>query len=349
MDSRARDIFRIVVDYFLETNSPVGSDMVVSRLEGRLSSATVRHVMSALQAEGLFYSPHCSSGRLPTDLGLRLFVEGILEVKPLDRAIVSHIERTLEKEADKKRIDGVLEDAGDVVSALSHSAALVMVPKQDVTIKHIEFVPLQDDRVLVVVVAHDDTVENRLIRVPSGYRRSSLIEAGNYLNARLCGYTLHEGLKKIEREIKEQRSQLHALAQHVITLGFATWSGDGSNRLIIRGQAALIDDIHVTSDIEKIRHLISALESGENFRTLLRLAAHEDGVKIFIGAHHPLFNHAGCSLVVSPIHSTEEESIVGAVGIVGPSRMNYGRMIGIVEYTAQFVSQLIDKRLRKSL
>ena len=348
LDLRSRDVFRVLVNHFIETNSAAGSETVVSKLGHKVSAATVRHVMAHLQAEGLLCSRHRSSGRLPTDFGLRLFVESLMEVGPLDVVLKRTIESKMQTadaqavEAKTAHVSALLERASDVVSAVAHCTGLVMSPRRDMVVKHIEFLPLQGRQVLVILVAEDGSVENRLMVVPAGFTQASLIEAANYLNTRLSGRTLSEAVKAIKKEIDEHRSQLTSLSERVVSMGLAVWSGDGSGRLIVRGQARLMDDIDVLEDIDRIRTLLGELESGRNIMTLLEHASKSEGLKIFIGAEHPLFNHAGCSLIIAPVKG-QRDSILGAIGIVGPARMDYARIISIVDYTAQLVSQLTEQ------
>ena len=222
LDDRSREVFRVLVDHFIHTKNAAGSQTVVAKLASRLSPATVRHVMARLQEEGLLYAPHRSAGRLPTDFGLRLFVEGLMEVGPLDTALKRSIEGAMHSHDSGdggENIHGLLERASGVVSGVAHCTGLVMAPKRNVRVKHIEFVLLQKTQVLVVLVAEDGSVENRLIDVPAGFTHASLIEAGNYLNARLIGKTLNEASALVQQEIDEQRSQLTALSERLVSMG----------------------------------------------------------------------------------------------------------------------------------
>lgn len=340
LDRRSRSIFSIVVDYFLETGAPLSSDNVVQRLDSRLSSATVRHVMVYLQQMGLLYAPHSSSGRLPTDKGLRLFVEGILEIQSVDDNMRAMIESGVQ-ESDEG-IASLLEQATEVLSLMSHCTGVVMAPKRDMPIKHIEFVPLQEGKALAVIVGEHGETENRLIDVPKSLVRSDLVRAANYLNDRLCGRTLNEARAVITDEIKERNAQLDELSCRVVEAGLATWSGQSKDYLIVRGMSQLMDDMKVGEDLERIKSLFLDLESGKQLLQLVELTQQAEGVRLFIGAESSVFRHAGCSMIVAPFHD-KKETIVGAIGIVGPARMNYGHIIPMVDYTAELVGRIVQK------
>ncbi len=338
LNERSREIFRRVVESYLETGEPVGSRSIARRLSENLSPATIRNVMSDLQDLGLLFAPHTSAGRLPTDAGLRLFVNGLLEVGHLSRD---------EREAIDARcasigrsVGDVLEQATGMLAGLSRAAGVVVAPKSERPLKHIEFVNLGPGRALVVMVNSAGVVENRIIEVPLGVPPSSLIEATNYLNARLSGKTLEEAREAILAELREQRAALDDLTQRVIELGLATWADDSGSALIVRGQAKLLEDVTALEDLEAIRRLFEALERGETFMKLLDLANRAEGVQIFIGAENPLFGNAGCSVVVAPF-TDGRDRIVGAIGVVGPTRLNYARIIPLVDYTAKVIGRIV--------
>jgi heat-inducible transcriptional repressor len=320
LNERSREIFRRVVESYLETGEPVGSRAIARRLSENLSPATIRNVMSDLQDLGLLFAPHTSAGRLPTDVGLRLFVNGLLEVGHLSGD---------ERAAIDARCASIGRSVGDV---LEH--------KSERPLKHIEFVNLGPGRALVVMVNSVGAVENRIIEVPLGVSPSALIEATNYLNSRLSGKTLEEARETILAELKEQRATLDSLTQRVVELGLATWAGDASSSLIVRGQSRLLEDVTALEDLEAIRTLFEALERGETFMKLVDLANSAEGVQIFIGADNPLFGNAGCSVVIAPF-TDGRDKIVGAIGVVGPTRLNYARIIPLVDYTAKVIGRIV--------
>ncbi len=339
LNERSREVFREIVEEFVKTGEPVGSRTLSRRLNMPLSPATIRNVMADLEEMGLLFAPHTSAGRLPTDAGLRLFVDGLLEIGELTESEQQSIESQCA--AAGKTLNEALSEATTVMSGLAGCAGLVFAPKADRPLKHVEFVNLGDNRALVVLVSDDGIVENRVIDLPLGTPPSAITEAGNYLNARLVGRTLDEALGDIRAEIADRRAQLDQLTSQVVEAGLATWTGDTSGgSLIIKGQAHLLDDIAALSDLERIRNLFEAIENRELLAGLLEHTDSAEGVQIFIGSDNTLFNLAGCSMVVAPFAGTRTK-IVGAIGVIGPTRINYARIIPIVDYTAKVVSRLV--------
>jgi heat-inducible transcriptional repressor len=337
LSERSREVFRHIVAAYVESGEPVGSRTISRRLGMALSPATIRNVMADLEDAGLLYAPHTSAGRLPTDLGLRLFVHGLLELGRLTDAERQSIEGQCA--AVGRSLPDVLAQATDALAGLSRCAGLVMAPKSDRALRHIEFVHLGPGRALVVIVTDDGLVENRIIDVPMGLPASSLIEASNFLSARLVGRTIAEAKQAIGVELSAQRAELDLLTQKVVEAGLASWAPTGG-ALIIRGQAQLLDDVTALSDLERIRSLFSALEKKEALARLLEAAETAEGVQIYIGAESELFGLSGCSLVVAPYRNGQQR-IVGAVGVIGPTRIDYARVIPMVDYTAQLIGRMI--------
>lgn len=343
LNDRSRDILRLVVDSYLETGEPVGSQ-TISRQLGSLSSATIRHVMADLEMMGLLYAPHTSAGRLPTSIGLNLFVNGLLEVGDLGVEEKKHINALCRtKGLDLKYI---LADVVTQLSGLSQGAGLVFTPKIDAPLKHLEFVALGIDRALVVMVTEDGLVENRLIDLPKGTTQSSLIEASNYLNNRLKGESLNHARDIILKEIKTGRAQLEELTQKIVEQGIAICtSHDVENAyLLLHGHANLLNDVKTVEDLESIRLLMQDLERQQTVVDLLQVVGHAEGVQIFIGADNSLFQHTGWSMVMAPLARRDAEDkpkTVGVIGVIGPARMNYARIIPMVDYTAQVVGNYL--------
>ena len=339
LSRRSLEIFRELVDTYVETGEPVGSRTLSRRLQTPLSPATIRNIMADLEEAGLLYAPHTSAGRLPSDEGLRLFVHGLLEVGDLsdqDRHYLNQLSETTGQSIDK-----VLERATSLLSGLSKCAGLVMAPKTDAPLKHIEFVHLSPGRALVVLISEDDVVENRLIDVPKGITPSTLIEATNYLSTRLTGRTLDQAKNTIHEELNHYQAHLNDLAAKVVEAGLAVWAGgDQGGSLIVKGQSHLLQGVTEMADLEQIRQLFQVLETKETLHQLLDASIKADGVQIFIGSDNNLFKLSGCSLVVSPYHNSRHE-ILGAIGIIGPARMNYGKIIPLVDYTAKMVGRLM--------
>ena len=338
LNERSREIFRHIVRAYVESGEPVGSRTLSRRLDISLSPATIRNVMSDLEAAGLLYAPHTSAGRLPTELGLRLWVDGLLEVGRLTEAERMEIEAQCAGAG--RSMAETLEQATGALAGLSHCAGLVIAPKSDRALRHIEFVHLGPGRALVVIVTEDGLVENRLIDVPIGLPASSLIEASNFLSARLVGRTIAEARQAVAQELAAQRAELDQLTQKVVEAGLASWSAEKGGALIVRGQARLLEDVTALADLERIRGLFSALERKEALTRLLEAAEGAEGVQIFIGAESELFGLSGCSLVVAPYRNGQQR-IVGAVGVIGPTRIDYARVIPMVDYTAQLIGRII--------
>ncbi len=339
LNERSREILRHIVDAYMESGEPVGSRTISRRLAMSLSPATIRNVMADLEEAGLLYAPHTSAGRLPTERGLSLFVSGLLELGGLSKEEREKIDGKCA--AAGRSLADVLEDATTMLSGLSRCAGLVVAPKTARRLKHIEFVHLGPGRALVVMVTEDGLVENRIIDVPMGLPPSSLIEATNYMSARLVGRTLGEARAGVLAELEQHRAELDALTSKVVEAGLATWAGEKKGgALIIRGQANLLDEVTALSDLERIRALFAALETKEAMVRLLEAADLAQGVQIFIGAQNELFGLAGCSVIIAPYRNSREQ-IVGAVGVIGPTRINYARIIPMVDYTAQVIGRIL--------
>ena len=340
LNERSREIFRLIVDAYVETGEPVGSRTLSRRGHLELSPATIRNVMADLEDAGLLFAPHTSAGRLPTEAGLRFFVNGLLELGGLSEEERRSIDGRLV--AANKSLAQALEEASAALSGLSRCAGLVVAPKTERrALRHIEFVPLSPERALVVMVTEDGLVENRLIEVPLGTPPSTLVAAGNYLNARLVGRTVDQAKQAILTEIEGRRAQLDELTAKLVEAGLASWGGAGEGAaLIVKGQAMLLNDVTALADLERLRTLFDMLETREAMVRLLDATREGEGVQIYIGADNPLFGVAGCSMIVAP-YSNSREQIVGAIGVIGPTRLNYARIIPLVDYTAKVIGRLL--------
>ena len=341
MGDRSREVFRLLVEGYLETGEPVGSRTLTRSISEKVSAATIRNVMQDLEFLGLLESPHVSAGRVPTQQGLRMFVDGLLEVGKLDLGDRQKIDETLG--ATEGETGTMLDRVGAALSALTHGASLVLAPKHEAPIKHIEFVSLAAERALVVLVFADGRVENRVFTPPAGQTPSSMREAANFLNALAEGRTLSELRGVISQEISGRRREIDALASALVESGMALWENEGESyeRLIVRGRSHLLDEEAGAQDLERIRSLFDDLERKRDIAEFLDLAREGDGVRIFIGSENKLFSLSGSSLVVSPYMNTDRK-IIGAVGVIGPTRLNYGRIVPIVDYTAQLVGKLLS-------
>ncbi len=340
LNDRSREIFRAIVDSYMQSGEPVGSRTISRRLQTQLSPATIRNVMADLQELGLLHAPHNSAGRLPTDAGLRLFVDGFLQVGDIGAAERDEIEGHLAGAG--LSLNQALEQASTALAGLTSHVGLVLAPKTGASVTHIEFVPLGDGRALVILVDANGQVENRVIDVPVGLPASALTEASNYLRARLSGRTLDEARGDIQAELAQQRAQLDQLTQRVVEGGLAVWADNDKGALIVKGQSHLLHDVAAVADLERIRGLFDALEAKETMLRLMDATDEGDGVRIFIGAENAMFNHAGWSMVLAP-YAGPGAKVLGAIGVVGPTRLNYARIIPMVDYTARVIGRMLKR------
>ncbi len=343
MNDRSREVFRRVVEGYLANGDPVGSRTLTRDFSEKISPATIRNVMQDLEYMGLLGSPHVSAGRIPTQMGLRMFVDGMIEIGDPTDIDREKIDATMGDNAAD--VSGILDRVGSALSGVTQGASLVLTPKHEAPIKHIEFVSLSVDRALVVLVFSDGHVENRLFTPPPGQTPSSMREAANFLNSLVEGKTISELQRSISKEISQRRQQIDTLAQQLVESGLAQWQGEGEypERLIVRGRSNLINAESEVENIDLIRQLFDDLERKRDIAEFLELAEAGDGVRIFIGSENKLFSLSGSSLVVSP-YMNADRKVIGAVGVIGPTRLNYGRIVPIVNYTAQLVGKLISNR-----
>jgi heat-inducible transcriptional repressor len=343
LNDRSREVFRRVVEGYLQSGDPVGSRTLTRQMDEKVSAATIRNVMQDLEFLGLLDSPHVSAGRLPTQTGLRLFVDSLLEVTPVTETDREKLEATLG--SNERDVGTLLDRVGSALSGITQGASLVLSPKHEAPIRHIEFVGLAPDRALVVLVFADGHVENRVFTPPAGQTPSSMREAANFLNAIAEGCTLTELRKRIGAEIAGRRQEIDRLAQDLVESGLAVWENEGEpqERLIVRGRANLLEEDAAAEELDRIRRLFDDLERKRDIAEFLELAESGEGVRIFIGSENKLFSLTGSSLVVSP-YMNADRKIIGAVGVIGPTRLNYGRIVPLVDYTAQLVGRMLSDR-----
>jgi len=338
MSDRARDVFRMVVEAYLENGQPVGSRTISRTSTLNLSPASIRNVMQDLEESGLLAAPHTSAGRIPTEPGLRLFVDAIMQVaepRPEDRAA---IESLIDRGGP---IEEAISNATATLSGLSACAGIVLVPKEEPALKQLAFVPLSASQAVAVVVGGDGSVENRVIDLPPGVTPSTLIEVGNYVSARLSGLTLPDAQARLAGEIRDGKAALDQAAQELIARGLAIWSQDGARRpvMIVRGQANLIDET-AAADLDRVRLLLDELEGKEEIARLLDRARAGTAMKIFIGSENELFALSGSSVIAAPYRG-HDGKLVGVVGVIGPTRLNYARVVPMVDFTAKTLSRLL--------
>jgi heat-inducible transcriptional repressor len=341
LNDRSREVFRRVVEGYLDSGEPVGSRTLTRTLSEKVSAATIRNVMQDLEFLGLLDSPHVSAGRVPTQMGLRMFVDGLMEVSALDQTDRERIDATAGQ--NDPDVGALLDRVGQALSGITRSASLVLTPKHEAPIRHVEFVSLAPDRALVVLVFADGHVENRVFTPPPGQTPSSMREAANFLNAMAEGRVLSDLRRDFRQQLDRRRQELDQIARDLVESGIAVWDSppDGQERLIVRGRSNLI--AAEAADVERVRELFDDLERKRDIVEFLELAEGGEGVRIFIGSENKLFSLSGSALVVSP-YMNADRKIIGAIGVIGPTRLNYGRVVPIVDYTAQLVGRLLSDR-----
>ena len=341
LNDRSREIFRNIVESYLASGEPVGSRHLSRILTLPLSPASVRNVMQDLEELGLVYSPHTSAGRLPTELGLRFFVNSLLQIGDLTELERGRIEAQLSAVSRERSMEEALSEAGLLLSGLTRGACVVLTSKDNSRLKQIEFVRLEPEKALAILVSDDGSVENRILPVPADLPASALIEAGNYLNARIRGLTLSQVRDEIEISRLAAQAELDALTARLVDAGLAIWAGPAgaAQNLIVRGQANLLEDLTAMADLERIRLLFDDLETKSEVIDLLSRAEEGEGVRIFIGSENKLFSLSGSSMIAAPFHDPQRR-IVGVLGVIGPTRLNYARVIPMVDYTARVMARL---------
>jgi len=342
IDDRSREIFRRIVETYLETGDPVGSRSVSRLLPMQLSPASVRNVMTDLEDYGLIYAPHASAGRMPTQSGLRMFVDGLLEVGDINNDERDMISRQFgDDDGHQRAMEDVLQEASEMLSGLSQCAGLVLTEKKERKLKQIEFVPLEPGKALVILVGADGEIENRVIEVPEDLPPSSLKEASNFLNAGIKDLTLTDARAHFETQLEAARAELDALTTQLVKAGIAVWSGgEDAKSLIVRGRSHLIRNLDAEEDLVRIQHLFDDMESKKDLIQILQSAEDGNGVRIFIGSENKRFSLSGSSLIVSPFQD-KHRKIVGVLGVIGPTRLNYARIIPVVDYTARLMGRLL--------
>lgn len=341
LNERSREIFKYIVSSYLESGDPVGSRTISKQGLIKLSPASIRNTMADLEELGLLQSPHTSAGRIPTDLGLRLYVDGLMEVGRL-----SDEERSaIDSQCGVKGLspEDMISQASSLLTNLSSCASLVVAPKQEDAVKQIQFVRLEPGKALIVMVMQNGLVENRLMEVPPDLPESAFITASNYLNAKLSGKTIASAEKDILSDIKSSTAKLDTLTQDLIRRGIALpHTSSSAGHIIVRGQSKLLEDVRAIEDLERARALLGYLDEQKNMLKLLDLVGNAQGVQLFIGTENQIFDQSGWSMVLAP-YKNREQRIIGAIGVIGPTRLNYDRIIPMVDYTSQIITKLVDE------
>ncbi len=338
LNARSREIFKYIVSSYLETGEPVGSRTISQALNLALSPASIRNTMADLEGMGLLHAPHVSAGRLPTEQGLRLYVNGFMELGNLNEDERARIESVAAVKG--RSLTEMVDTASSLLSNLSACASLVIAPEVQDSVRRIQFVKLEDGKALIVMVMQNGLVENRIMDVPLDLPDQALTHASNYLNHHLSGQTLGEARSTILREIAENKAQIDTLAADLVTRGIAL-PVRSEGHIIVRGQSKLLEDVKAIADLERARALMGYLEEQKNILQILDSARHAQGVQIFIGSENKIFDQSGWSLIVSP-YKNASQKIIGAIGVIGPTRLDYDRIIPMVDYTSQLISRLAE-------
>lgn len=339
LNERSREIFRYIVSSYLDSGVPVGSRTISKSLDLNLSPASIRNVMADLEDMGLLSSPHTSAGRMPTETGLRLYIDGLMEVGSLSQ----DERKKIEAECGVKGISmqEMVGNATNLLSNLSSCASLVVAPRVEKPVKQMQFVLLEPGKALTILVMQNGMVENRLMEIPRDVTESMLKQASNYLNSKLTGKTLDSVQKDIESEIQNNKTKLDTITASLVAKGIAIPKSQNDGHIIIRGQSRLLEDVKAIEDLERARALLGYLEEQKNMLNIIDSVDGAQGVQIFLGTENQIFDQSGWSLVLSP-YKNASEKIVGAIGVIGPTRLNYDRIIPMVDYTSQVIARLID-------
>ncbi len=338
LNERSRAIFRYIVDSYLASGEPVGSRTISRQIGLGLSPASIRNTMADLEDAGLLYAPHTSAGRMPTEMGIRLYIDGLMQMSEVSVEDRRKIETAYGQSGS---VDDVLESTGNLLSGLSSCASLVIAPKLSGDIKQIQFVQLGPRKILTILVFDNGLVENRILQTDEDIPPTSLIAATNYLNAKLSGTTIEQAKRNIAEDIASHKTQLDQITQRLVQKGLALPHVETSSRIIIRGQSHLLEDVKALEDLEKARQLLGYLEKHQNMLQLLGEVGNADGVQIFIGSENRIFDQSGWSMIISP-YKNNTEKIVGAIGVIGPTRLDYDRIIPMVDYTSRIISKLVE-------
>ena len=336
LTDRMREVFGLVVEAYLERGAPIGSKALTGTIS--LSPASIRGVMQELEERGLLTHPHTSAGRIPTESGLRLFVDGIMQASAPDPRERAEIERQIGRD---QPIEDALAAASAALSGLSQAAGVVLAPKQELRLRQLSFVPLAPGRALAVRVGADGNVENRVVALDPGTSPDALAEVANFVTARLSGLTLSEAEARLRQEIRDRKEAIDAAAAELVAAGLAAWTQDHARRpvLIVRGQANLIDE-GTAADLDRVRRLLDELEDRQEIARLLESARDAPGCRIFIGSENRMFALSGSSVIAAPYRGSHGE-VVGVVGVIGPTRLNYARVVPMVDFTAKALTRLI--------
>ena len=340
LSDRSKQIFKSVVETYLETGSPSGSETILKKNGLDLSASSIRSILAELQNEGLLYAPHTSAGRLPTDKGIRLFVDGLLEFGRLSKTEQENIKQQCSSKGSS--FQDVLDDASKLISGLSKHAGIVVAPKYQFNIKHIEFIRLNSKQVMSIIASTNGQVENRIMVDEGVYDDNVLKEISNFVNSKYTNKNIEEIKINIENDIKNSKSRLEILSKNLVKEGVLELAPNSQNPYIfLHGQSSLLEDEIVSKDLDQIRKLFDDIENKTNFVDILKNTNSARGVQIFIGSQNFLFKHSGLSMVMAP-YKNKEQKIIGAIGVVGPTRLNYAKIVPLVDYTSKIIGKVLS-------
>ena len=340
LSERTKQIFKSVVESYLETGSPSGSETVLKRAGLDISSASVRTILSNLQKEGLLFSPHTSAGRIPTDKGMRFFVDGLLEFGRISKSDKENIKQQCSTKG--KSYEEVLDEASRAISGLSNHAGIVIAPKFQKNLKHLEFIRLNKTQLMLILAYENGEVENRIIEDNGKYNNSLLVQASNYLTSKFTNKNISQIKKLLQTDIKKSQNQLEIISSNLVNKGIIENPPNIKNPYIfLHGQSNLLNDEIISKDLDHIRNLFDDIERKSSFVDILENAGKAKGVQIFIGSKNFLFKHSGLSMVMAPYKNNDQE-IIGAIGVVGPTRLNYSKIVPLVDYTSKIIGKVID-------
>jgi len=339
LSDRSKQIFKSVVETYLKTGSPSGSETILKKGGVNLSSSSIRLILANLQKEGLLFAPHTSAGRLPTDKGMRFFVDGLLEFGRLSKNEKENIKNQCQSRGSS--FQEVLNEASKTISGLSNCAGIVVAPKFLNKIKHIEFIRLNSNQIMSIIASENGLVENRILNSKNNYNESTLKQASNYLNSNFVGKTIDQIKTIISKEIKNTKNKLDSLATKLVNEGIIEIVPNLETPYIfLHGQSSLLEEEVISKDLDQIRNLFDDIENKSNFLNVIENTSKGQGVQIFIGSQNFLFKHSGLSMVMAP-YKNNEQKIIGAIGVVGPMRLNYAKIVPLVDYTSKIVGRML--------
>lgn len=340
LNERAAILLKKLVYSYISDGQPVGSKKLADDTDLDVSSATIRNVMSTLEKKGLIIAPHTSAGRIPTEQGYRLFVDNLLEVEPLEKSLLSKLKQELDPDHNT---DELINQASQLVSELTHMAGIITVPKaSQATLRHIEFLPLSDQRILAIMVINEREVQNRVLHMEREYSSTELQNTTNFLNRHFAGKDIYDVRENLLQEMHQARKDVDSIMQTVIEVADATFtaSSESKDQYRIQGEANLVR-YSETADRNQLNQLLEVFDHKREVLSLLDRCIQADGVKVFIGQEAGFKGLGDCSVITAPYSAQGQP--VGVLGVIGPSRINYNMVIPVVDMTAKLLGEALNK------